>query len=352
MKLENSARRAITTLRNIHFWRHVVLLHRNTLFPPNDPVRNRKNTFEGKTIAMIGATSAIVAEAALKIARLNAFKLIIGVPDVKKGIVLKQRIENEAHRDEDFCKVLELDIMNFQSIETFFRELCRETCDLGLHAVLLNTNLDTDDLNDKTVRTSETMTTSGTMRAAGTSRGEEQLQLNVLSTAYLAIFVFMLLLNTSIREKRDTHLEFVGTQLYQWQNFRSLLNDAISFGSTKLLKTDILYVDQLQHWGLLFLKNVPAQGETIAGSSGLHLVRRSNLPRVVMFSAEPGPCEFPVSRAQDAQLSSRKKLYKRLFVQTFEQGSRTLVNGLLKPPKVHRLRWKQKKANRDDWIWE
>ena len=80
-------------LKKIHFWRHVGDFTRNTAFTPKNPVGkdlfSPKKDFCGKTIVMIGATSDIGAEAAIKFAQLNVVNLILGVRDVQKGNALK-----------------------------------------------------------------------------------------------------------------------------------------------------------------------------------------------------------------------------------------------------------------------
>ncbi|PMD57669.1 uncharacterized protein K444DRAFT_631838 [Hyaloscypha bicolor E] len=271
-------------LKEAQFREHVNQWWKNSLFGgPKDP-KGKKKDFTGKTVVMIGATSDICAEAAIKIARLNAAKLIIGARNIRK-----------AHE-------------NFVNYVQEYRET------LGIHAVVLNINHHTEDLADDHGQVFRSR--HGT---------ELHLQINVISTAYLAIFLLALLLETSLKEDSTTHLEFVGCERYiVHQRFEFLLNgpehsilqylnkdpdEAIQYPATKILQMGIMF----------------------------QLAKRVNPANVIIFSAEPGPCEKPPWKDPDSDHSGVDKFCKRAFARTAEQGSRIIVSGLLQEPKANSL---------------
>jgi hypothetical protein len=192
---------------------------------------------------------------AIKIARLHAFKLIIGARDIQEGNILKETIQQETFVDEDFCVVFELDMTSYPSIEQFVNNVQNAT--ERVHAVLLYTNLQRESVEDEygeIIRSRH-----------GT---ELQLQVNVLSTAYLAIFFLPLLLETALAEGSPTHLEFVGCKRYDDRNYAVLANfweqsilqhlnkypeDHFQYQATKFLQMGVMYDS------LLYNKSRPFQ---------------------------------------------------------------------------------------------
>jgi hypothetical protein len=247
-------------LREVQLREHVKQWWKNSLFGgPKDP-KGKKKDFTGKTVVMIGVTSDICAEAAIKIARLNAAKLILGARNIHKAHEVRERIEQEANREEvDFCTVLELEMTSYPSIETFVNYIQEYRENLGIHAVVLNINHHTEDVADDHGQVLRSR--HGT---------ELHLQVNVISTAYLAIFLLALLLETSLKENSSTHLEFVGCERYIVnQRFEFLLSgpehsilqylnkdpdQAIQYPATKILQMGIMYVHSIEHSVLVVSK--------------------------------------------------------------------------------------------------
>lgn len=266
-------------LKEAQFREHVNQWWKNSLFGgPKDP-KGKKKDFTGKTVVMIGATSDICAEAAIKIARLNAAKLIIGARNIRKAHEVREVIEREANREEvDFCTILELEMASYPSIENFvnYVQEYRET--LGIHAVVLNINHHTEDVADDHGQVFRSR--HGT---------ELHLQINVISTAYLAIFLLALLLETSLKEDSTTHLEFVGCERYiVHQRFEFLLNgpehsilqylnkdpdEAIQYPATKILQMGIMYVHSIEYSVLVLFK--------CSTNGGTFDLKRLNVPRLL-----------------------------------------------------------------------
>jgi hypothetical protein len=183
-------------------------------------------------------------EIVIKIARLHAFKIIIGVRDIEEGNNLKAIIEQETLICEHLCVFFELDMTSYPSIEQFANNVQNAT--ERVHAVLLYTDLHLESVEDEYGEI--TRSSHGT---------ELQLQVNVLSTAYLAIFFLPLLLETALAEGSPTHLEFVGCERYDHRNYAVLANfweqsilqhlnkypeDHFQYQATKFLQMGIMYV--------------------------------------------------------------------------------------------------------------
>ncbi|KAE9372543.1 NAD(P)-binding protein [Stipitochalara longipes BDJ] len=305
--------------------KHAGMFWNNTAFGPKDPV-GKKQDFRDKTIVMIGAASDIGAEAAVKIARLNAEKLIIGVPDVPAGEDLRDRIQREADRSGEFCWLLKLDMSSYPSVDKFVNEVQHITP--KVHAVVLFANHESEDVADERGRIIRSLHAT-----------ELHLQINVISTAYLAIFLLALLLETSLAEHSQTRLEFVGSESYDTQKpFHTLLNVSNSSGLSILQYLNRHPDDAIQYQTTKFLQmGVMTQ-----------LAKRVDPSNVLVFDAEPGLCEKPTWKGPDSELPGSTKRYKKLFVRTFEQGSRTIVSGLLWKPELKCMQGLHGRIWRDD----
>jgi NAD(P)-dependent dehydrogenase (short-subunit alcohol dehydrogenase family) len=193
-------------------------------------------------------------EACIKFAHLRAERLIIGVPDIEEGRATKLRIEQEGVREAEFCMIYELDVTSFPSIERFVNQVQNTT--ERVHAVVLYTDLQQqiESEDGEVIRSSH-----------GT---EMQLQVNVLSTAYLAILFLPLLLETSLAEDSPTQLEFVGCERYLgstnfsslrsgWEKstlqflnkYAGLTGDEHQYAATKFFQMGIMYVYCLVYRG-------------------------------------------------------------------------------------------------------
>jgi len=297
-------------------WSHLNKLVKNTICPPRDP----KKSFAGKTIVMTGATSDTGYETALKFARLGAAKIIIGARDLHEANVLKAHIDREARgRKKDVVLIFELDLSSFPSVEDFVNNVQKSTS--KVHAVILNASFHNEEVrneDDEIIRSPH--------------GSEMHLQVNVISTAYLAILLLALLLETSIEEKSPTHLEFAGCQRYGQQDFDFFLKPEDSI--LKHLNNYACPSVQFPTVKFLEMAVMNQLSESVKAS------------KVIVFAACPGRCEKPEWRDPGSKLSVDAKLYKRMFARTCEQGSRTLVSGVLQGPQIHGKLWKNDKVQK------
>jgi NAD(P)-dependent dehydrogenase (short-subunit alcohol dehydrogenase family) len=300
-----------TNINKLGVWSHLHKLFENSLLPPHDPKGLR--AFAGKTILIAGATSEIMVRAAIKFARLGAYEIILGARDLQIASVARDEIEVAVKRPKGFVLVLELDLSSFPSVEDFVNNVQKATS--KVHAVILSSSYHNEEgINEK----------HEIIRSPHGS--EMNLQVNVMSKAYLAIFLLALLLETSLKEECPTHLEFADIGWYGDWDFEALLNPerpileilnkyvcpSIQFPTAKFLEMAVMY----------------------------QLSKRVDPSKVIVFAACSGTCEEPVSRCPGTNISKSTKLFKRLFARTFEQGSRILVTGVLQGPRIHGKLWK------------
>ncbi|KAK1478393.1 hypothetical protein CTAM01_14995 [Colletotrichum tamarilloi] len=79
-------------------------------------------SFEGKTVLLVGATGAILSEAARIITTLSVSTLILAVRNVAKGESLADELRKaieEGSRQQPKITVMEVDLLSFDSVQTF-----------------------------------------------------------------------------------------------------------------------------------------------------------------------------------------------------------------------------------------
>ncbi|PMD30468.1 hypothetical protein L207DRAFT_614461 [Hyaloscypha variabilis F] len=304
LRMQNSWRVAGMATKNAG--KHCSMFWNNTVCKPKDP-SDRHRDFRGKTIVMIGAESDLGIEAAIKIARLNVEKLIIGVPGVGRGEVIRALIQREAYRNDVFCWVLELDMTSYPSIERFVNSI--QLITPKIHAVVLYANHEGESIADNH---------GNIIRSQHAA--EMHLQVNVLSTAYLSIFLLALLLETSLAERSQTRMAFVGCERCDALTpFHDLL-DIANRQELSILQYLNKHPDSaIQYPATKFLQM----------SIMTQLAKRVNSSNVLVFDAEPGFCENPNWNGSHSELTGSAKIYKKIFGRSFEQGSRIIVSSLL-----------------------
>ncbi|EPE35368.1 NAD(P)-binding Rossmann-fold containing protein [Glarea lozoyensis ATCC 20868] len=140
--------------------------------PPKDPTLS----FAGKTVLVTGSNTGLGYEAALKFANLGA-TLILAVRTPSKGETAKTRILAATGVPSTRISVLQLDMSTFASIRTFLATLTSTTP--VLHIALLNAGL------------------AAPKFERSPDGWEMALQVNVLSTAFLALGLLPLLRATA-----------------------------------------------------------------------------------------------------------------------------------------------------------
>ncbi|CAM1506064.1 Fc.00g057050.m01.CDS01 [Cosmosporella sp. VM-42] len=260
--------------------------------PPLDPT----NSFSGKSILITGSNTGLGFEAAKKFAALGASKLILGVRSIERGQAAKDRIEQslDGRSSSPLIEVIQLDMLKLSSVEEFAREVSERFTEV--HIVVLNAGIAAVDY------------------FTSPEGWESSLQVNVISTAYLALLLLPKLRQTTLSTGSLSILEIVTSsghgdvkapslesngRIIDKVNDRSNFNFLTQYQITKLLA---MYV----------MKQISAT--TLADE-------------VVVFAVCPGLCKSDIARDGSFVLRKIDGIWKSLFARTAEQGSRTLVSG-------------------------
>ncbi|PWY78209.1 NAD(P)-binding protein [Aspergillus heteromorphus CBS 117.55] len=160
------------------------------LNPPKDP----QFPFTHKTVLVTGANTGLGFEAALKFAHLGCAQLILAVRTPAKGREAKNRIVQATNYPEARITILQLDQNSFASVRAFPQTLSSTLGSSTLDVAVLNAGI------------------AAPRYAVNKTTGwESALQVNIISTAMLAI-ALMPLLKRRIAEKGEpAQLTFTGS---------------------------------------------------------------------------------------------------------------------------------------------
>lgn len=271
--------------------------------PAHDPT----TSFAGKTVLVTGANSGLGFEAATKFARLGASKLILGVRSLDRGQEAQRRIEEATQCRSDVIQLALLDMNSYASIEQFARQVSEQHT--IIYAAVLNAGV---------APPSHKLSKEG---------WEMSLQVNVISTAYLAILLLPNLRRGGQALGKPTHLEFVASMGHGDVDVQS-----VEAGSAGILKkvndpASFKFTTQYQISKLL---EMWVMGQVAAKTD----------PREVIVNATcPGLCKSSIGNDFSLVLRALDAVFKGIFAQTAEVGSRILVSGVTTGPESHGGFW-------------
>lgn len=249
-------------------------------YPPGECTES----FEGRVVLVTGANTGLGLEAAKKVAALNAKRLIITTRSQSKGETTQKQIYQwlAATGSTSKTEIVPL-VLNMNTAESVkaFAETLSSTTD-KLNAVILNAGL-----NQPTCKISP-------------DGFEETIQVNTISTVFVATLLLPLLIATAEASNIQTHLTFVSSRMAR---------ASASMPSAELRKSSTSVQDLAQTTG--FPQQVMG-GQIQYGRSKLFLeyaIRRmSQLPavyskdgkaKVVINSVCPGVCKTDIGRSYD-----------------------------------------------------
>ncbi|KAI0398683.1 short-chain dehydrogenase/reductase [Xylaria palmicola] len=271
--------------------------------PPADP----KVSFAGKTVLVTGANTGLGFEAARKYAALGAERLILGVRSQAKGQEAKQAITKATGYSN--IDILTVDLVSYDSVQEFVEKLNKTTDKLDV--ALLNAGL-------------------GNPSYAKSPLGWEMaVQVNVLSTALMAVLLLPILRSTAARGSTP-HVTFVNSNSHdlakrEWLGpDGSLLQAAnkeegwVAENSYSMVKLATMAVMQ-------YIAKITAGG---AGS-----------PEIIVNAVCPGLCKTELGRNFGVVQRTIGNMVLSFIARTAEQGSRTLVSGTALGPESHGRFW-------------
>lgn len=280
--------------------------------PPKDP----QVSFSGKTVLVTGSNTGLGYAAALKFAALGASKLILGVRSIAKGEDAKARIIAATKREASSIVVIQLDMGSFESVRAFVKMLEKEVGNDNLDVAVLNAGIAAPkyEINEST-------------------GWETALQINILSTALLAILLMPILKRTASKSGQPSQLTLTGSsghtyvtpsqvQLPNGKTVLETINAPEFFELEKsycVIKLLTMYVMQ----GLIDDYSKNANGET----------------DVWINVACPGYCSTDLGREFPWYVTWPTKLMQLYYGRSSEQGGRSLVSATLLGEAGHGKFW-------------
>ncbi|KAL2435009.1 Short-chain dehydrogenase/reductase ffsI [Exophiala dermatitidis] len=271
--------------------------------------------FTNKTVLVTGANSGLGFEAATKFTALDAKRVILAVRDVSKGEQAKAIIESRTGK-KDVLEVWQLDMNSYPSIRDFASRISSDPD--GLDIAVLNAGV---------FMVGYEKSTYG---------WEETLQVNVLSTALLALYLLPKLRDTARKSRSQSGsfslLEFVSSRRHEKvalseealekpdHGLLDQFNQATNYNSSKQYQTS-----------KFLLMCVMRKLASLVKDSGSD---------VVVTAVCPGFCQSNLSRGHQGILADLlRAVLNALVLRTSEEGSRALVSGAAVGPEGHGRFW-------------
>jgi NAD(P)-dependent dehydrogenase (short-subunit alcohol dehydrogenase family) len=277
---------------------------------PRDPT----TSFSGKSVLITGANSGLGLEAAVKFAALGAARLILCIRSLQRGEEAKTEICRRTDYDSKNVHLYEVNMDTFESVK-------------GLAEVLSakEPRIDIAVLNAGVTAPSYVLSPDGY---------EMTLQVNVLSTALLAILLLPLLRRSSNVSGESSCLEFVGSD-----GHRMVKPGTFSFGSeSKILDTvnSQEFFNYMTHYqvsklllmyvidGIVKSRSQPTQNPSLD---------------VIITTVCPGLCRTNLGRGFSASAKAVNGIFQSIFARTAEEGSRSIVSGAALGHDAHGQFW-------------
>ncbi|GAM87595.1 hypothetical protein ANO11243_056220 [Dothideomycetidae sp. 11243] len=249
-----------------------------------------------QVMIVTGANAGLGFEACLHLSRIGLGKLVMGVRTLAKGKDAKTRILASTHRPDTSIEVWHIDMDDYGSIEAFAKQA---TALPRLDGVLANAGIMTPKFS--------------------LSEGSEStLNVNVISTFLL----YSLLAPAMIESGRQTG------HLCRFSIVNSALHLMAPLAELKSVNENVIErlndpkrADMANRYALTKLLVLFAVREIAARSSA------KERPGCIINTPNPSFCHSGLLDAMEPGLGMR--VYKKLMARTTEEGSRTLVHGLL-----------------------
>lgn len=272
--------------------------------PPAEP----NVSYEGKTVLVTGANIGLGFEAAIKYAKKGATKLFLGVRSVQKGEDTKEVIVQRTGYDRGRIVVVPVDLSSFASVQSFVKNLEKETHELDV--VLLNAGI----VYNSYVKSPEGW--------------EMAVQVNVLSTALMAVLLLPLLRQSAAVKQEIPHMTFVNSAGHmdvksEW--WSGSLLQAANDESTFDVKHSYCVVKLL---GMAVMEQV---ARATTGSDGT--------PEIIVNACCPYMTKTNLGRNFPLYYKIMMSVFHYFTARTTEEGSRTLVSATALGPESHGRFW-------------
>jgi NAD(P)-dependent dehydrogenase (short-subunit alcohol dehydrogenase family) len=257
-----------------------------------NPVKDPTTSFVGKTVLITGPNAGLGYEAAIKFAKLGASKLIFGVRSLERGQEAKTKIEQLTKCKSNVIELLQLDMGSYASIEKFAKSASQFPV---IHVAVLNAGV---------APPSHKLSQEG---------WEMSLQVNVISTAYLAILLLPKMRESGRSTGEPTHLEFVS----------STGHGDVAIESVRDGKSILKKVNDSSNFKFAAQYQISKLLEIWVAE---HIAAKTSPKEVIVNSSCPGLCKSSIGRDFGMVLRGLDAIFKGIFAQTTEAGSRILVS--------------------------
>jgi NAD(P)-dependent dehydrogenase (short-subunit alcohol dehydrogenase family) len=266
--------------------------------PPYDP----QTSFAGKSVLITGANVGLGLEAAVKFAALGASRLVLGVRSLERGEEAKAEICRRAGFPVAKVQLYRLDMSTFEGVKSFTKSVTEK--EKSLDIVVLNAGI------------------AAPAHQLSPDGYEMVLQVNVLSTALLAVLLFPLLQQTAQKTGEATHMEFVGSVGHRMLKSNTL--DAVLDNSETSI---IIYLNDNKNY-------TPQNAYCISKLLLMYIMdglvsacRSHRSDQVIITTCCPNLCRTNIGREFSIFSKLANHLFQSVFARTAEEGSRILVSG-------------------------
>lgn len=283
------------------------------------PPKDFQVSLAGKTVLVTGANTGLGFEAAVKYVALGAEKLILAVRSTAKGEEAKRRILERTGRTsgEVDITILTVELSNYASVQEFVRSLGQET--RYLDVALLNAGL-------------------GNPKFEQSPAGWEMaVQVNVLSTALMAVLLLPLLRSTAAARGRAVHLTFVnshGHNMVQKEWYASAGGSLLRAANNREKWDATRSYSMVKLMGIAVMQAV-ARGVANSPASSMS----PKQPEVIVNAVCPSLCKTDLGRNFGTMSHITGFFFQAAFARTAEEGARSLVSATTLGPESHGRFW-------------
>jgi retinol dehydrogenase-12 len=269
------------------------------------PTPYPNTSYTGKTVIVTGSNTGIGLEAARHFVRLGAAKVILGVRNLEKGEAAKRNIETSTLR-LDVVEVWQLDLSSFAGTKDFIDKMMSLE---RLDVAVMNAAM------------------AGLGWKESVDGWEEVLQVNVLSTALLCLWVLHKQLESArLHPEFKPRLVLVGSEGHELTTFQERKTENV----LKVLNNKEYLLDPANEWEryplskLLIMYFVRELANRVPGAD-------IGKPEVVVNMVNPGMCESELGRNQ----SFAANLFVTIVGKSAERGGRTLLDAAARGQESH-----------------
>lgn len=259
-----------------------------------------ETSFQNKTAIVTGSNVGLGLEASRHLARLGVEKLIMAVRNVEKGEAARLDVLQSTGRNANTVEVWEVDMASYESVKSFAARV--ETLP-RIDLVLANAGI--------------AMTVFSTAED-----NEASVVVNVISTFLLCILLLPKLRQSSVSYGITPRVVIPNSALHYMASTKELEASLDIFESLNDPKTS----NMAGRYPLTKLLVIYAVRELAERS------KDSKEPLVIFNTPNPSFCKSELRRDLN---SPAFKMYQNLLARSSEEGSRTLVDGLVAGPDSH-----------------